>query len=106
MFDTDKHYFASKLTTDVSIRCTNVYNVRWHNVVSMLPVRYVLRLPNVAPTRWPYGGPTSKLTLGQRYFTMLAQRTNQNTTLAQRCHAIWEMTNSADPNQLVSSEAN
>ena len=78
MFDTDEHYFASKLTTDirVSIRLANVYNVRWHNVVSMLPVKYVLRWPSVAPTRWPYGGPTSKLMLGQRYFTTLAQRSD------------------------------
>ena len=71
MFDTDKHYFASKLTTDMSVYIwPSVYNVRWHNVISMLPVKYVLRWPNVAPTCWPYGGPTSKLMLGQRYFTM------------------------------------
>ena len=44
--------------------------------VSMLPVKYVLRWPNIAPTHWPYGGPTSKLTLGQRNFTTLPQQSD------------------------------
>ena len=60
----------------VGLRWGNVYIVRWHNVVSALPVQYALRWHNVAPTRCPYGGPTSKLTLDQRYFTTLAQRSD------------------------------
>ena len=43
----------------------------------MLYVQHVLRWRNVAPTCWPYDGPTSKLTLGQRSLSTLGQRSGQ-----------------------------
>ena len=59
MFDTDKHYFASKLTTDMSVYVGPTYTMYVGITLFQcyIPVKYVLRWPNVAPTRWPYGGP-------------------------------------------------
>ena len=65
MFDTDKHYFASKLTTDMSVYVGPVYTM------------YAgITLFQCYPSNMSYVGTTSKLTLGQRYFTTLAQRSD------------------------------
>ena len=64
----DKHYFASKLTTDISVYVGPTFTMYVGiTLFQCYHVKYVLRWPNVAPIRWPYGGPTSKLKLGQRY---------------------------------------
>ena len=43
----------------------------------------------MTPTRWPYDGPTRKLTLGQRTNVKYVYETvNQNSPLVQGCHAI------------------
>ena len=70
-----KRNCASKVAFE---RWAKVWNVCWLNVVSMLYVQHVLRWHNVAPTCWPYDGPTSKLTLGQRSLSTFGQRSGQS----------------------------
>ena len=65
IIDTDKHYFSSKLTTDMSVYVRPTYTM------------YVgITLFQCYLSNMFYRGPTSKLTLGQRYFTTLAQRSD------------------------------
>ena len=46
-------------------------------LVSTLYVQHVLYWRNVAPTYWPYDGPMSQLTLGQRSLSTLCQWSGQ-----------------------------
>ena len=72
IFHAKRNALCARWLLICQLTLANVWNVYWPNVVSTLYVQHGLRWRNVAPTCWPYDGPTSKLvklswsTLGQR----------------------------------------
>ena len=70
MFDTDKHYFASKMTTDMSVYDGPTYTM---NVGIRLFQRYQFNMSYVGTTLRQHVGPTE------------AQRASYFATLVQRC---------------------